>query len=277
VPHVEPIVHHRDGGRPPRLLFDDGAVLALDKPSGVSMATSGKPGKSEVEVLTRLLTACRIPVPATLPLLVHRLDEGTSGVVLLARDASTHRRLSMAFQERAAHKTYRALVWGHPVPSRGVADAPLARDPKDGRKMAVREGGKPSVTRWTTLRRYRSVADLELTPETGRTHQIRVQLSAKGHPIVGDDLYGGATRWRGVREPALRAALAAVGHPLLHAARVVVPSLGVEVEAPLPADYASLLVVLAAGNETTRGGPEPPSRSGDESRLPRRGPSRPAG
>ena len=221
------------------ILAETAEVLALDKPSGVSMATSSKSGKSEAEVIARLLSACG--EAATGPLfLVHRLDAGTSGVVLLARSAEAHRALSLAFQERRASKSYRALVWGHPVPAAGVLDAPLARDPADGRKMRAAGAGKRAVTRYRTLRRHPSVADLELSPETGRTHQIRVHLAAKGHPIVGDDLYGGATRWKGVRDVGLREALRSVERPLLHAARIAIPELGLEVAAPLPEDFVRL-------------------------------------
>ena len=226
---------------PARLLLDDGRVLAGDKPSGVSMATSSKAGKSEAEVVSRLLGSCGLPASPALPLLVHRLDEGTSGVVLLARDPATHRLLSRAFQERAARKVYRALVWGHPVPARGFSDAPLARDPKDGRKMRAGKDGKPSVTRYETLKRYAGLADLRVFPETGRTHQIRVHLSAKGHPIAGDDFYGGATRWRGVKDPALRGALRRLSRPLLHAERIAVPEMGIDVASPLPKDYEEIL------------------------------------
>ncbi len=224
------------------ILLSTDDVLALAKPAGVSMATSARtqrPGKAERDVVSRLLQACG---EADGPLfLVHRLDVGTSGVVLLARSAAAHRTLSRAFQERRVQKTYRALVWGHPVPRSGVLDAPLARDPRDGRRMRAATGGKPAVTRYATLRRFPGLADLELHPETGRTHQIRVHLAAKGHPVVGDDLYGGARRWRGVRDPRLREAISRVAHPLLHAARIEVPALGIDVSAPLPEDYGSLL------------------------------------
>jgi 23S rRNA pseudouridine1911/1915/1917 synthase len=221
-------------------LFENDAVVALDKPPGVSMATSGRADKSAALAVARLLESCG-EHPAESLLLVHRLDVGTSGVVLLAKSDAAHRELSRAFQSRVARKTYRALAWGHPAPARGVYEDPLGRDPKDGRRMkVVRAGGKAAVTRYETLERLPSIADLRLFPETGRTHQIRVHLSAHGHPIVGDDLYGGATRWHGVRDPARRRTLAAVKRPLLHAERIVIDGLGIDVAAPLPADYAAI-------------------------------------
>ena len=225
-------------------LFENDRFLALDKPPGVSMATSTRDPESGARSVARLLEACR-EAPESL-LLVHRLDVGTSGVVLLAKTDDAHRALSRLFQSRAARKTYRALVWGHPRPARGTLDDPLARDPRDGRRMKAAGGGKPSVTDYRTLARLPSVADLELSPRTGRTHQIRVHLSAHGHPIVGDDLYGGATRWRGVRHPGHRRSLAEVSRPLLHAARIEIPELGLDVSAPLPGDYARVLETLSA-------------------------------
>jgi 23S rRNA pseudouridine1911/1915/1917 synthase len=223
-------------------LFESADVLALDKPAGVSMATSRRLPASEA--VGRLLEACG-EAPQDL-LLVHRLDVGTSGVVLLARTAQMHRALSRAFQSGGVRKSYRALVWGHPRPAGGLIDEPLGRDPKDGRKMKVRADGKSAATLYRTLARLPAVADLLLFPETGRTHQIRVHLSARGHPIVGDDLYGGATRWHGVRVPAHRRFLAAIGRPLLHAERIEVPEMEIDVRAPLPADYAGLLTVLSS-------------------------------
>ena len=226
------------------VLFENDDVLALDKPPGVSMATSSKEGKSAEDAVRRLLAACGVDPPDPLPLLVHRLDTGTSGVVLFAKTPAAHRALSLSFQERHALKTYRALVWGHPVPAKGSIDRALSRDPKDGRKMRVSGDGKPSVTRYATLARFSSLADLSLAPETGRTHQIRVHLSAVGHPIVGDDFYGGASRWHGVRGRALREALAGIARPLLHAERIVVEELGLDVEARLPGDYERILALL---------------------------------
>jgi 23S rRNA pseudouridine1911/1915/1917 synthase len=225
-------------------LFESPDVVALDKPAGVPMATSAREEKSAARAVQRLLEACGEDPDESL-LLVHRLDVGTSGVVVLAKSDAAHRALSRAFQSRAAKKAYRALVWGHPVPAKGVYDDPLGRDPKDGRKMkVVRTGGKDAVTRYETLARLSSITDLRLSPETGRTHQIRVHLSAHGHPIVGDDLYGGATRWRGVRKPSRRRVLASIARPLLHAERIVIEELGIDVSAPLPEDYAGALAAL---------------------------------
>ncbi len=227
-------------------LFENDDVLALDKPAGVSMATSSRPGSAE-EAVRRLLAACGVEARDPLPLLVHRLDVGTTGVVLLAKSDAAHRALSRALQAKTAAKTYRAIVYGHPRPAAGRIDLALARDPKDGRKMRVAAEGKPSATRYATLRRYGGLADLALAPETGRTHQIRVHLAAKGHPIAGDDFYGGATRWRGIREEKLRRALSRLTHPLLHAERIEMEEIGLDVTAPPPADFEEILKICLEG------------------------------
>ncbi len=224
-------------------LFEDERVVALDKPAGISMATSARDPESAARAVARLLEGCgEKPEPSLR--LVHRLDVGTSGVVLLAKTADAHRELSRIFQSRAARKTYRALVWGYPRPAQGTLDDPLARDPRDGRRMKVAGAGKPSITEYRTLARLRSIADLELSPRTGRTHQIRVHLAGRGHPIVGDDLYGGATRWHGIRDPDDRRALAAIRRPLLHASRIQVPELAIDVASLLPDDYEAILRTL---------------------------------
>jgi 23S rRNA pseudouridine1911/1915/1917 synthase len=235
------------------VLFENDDVVALDKPSGVSLATSSRADKSASAAVERLLLSCKEAARPGL-LLVHRLDLPTTGVVVLARSDAAHRALSRAFQSGGARKTYRALVWGHPVPAGGAWTDPLGRDPRDGRKTRVRADGKRAVSRYRTLTRFSvsSVADLELAPETGRTHQIRAHAAAHGHPLVGDDLYGGATRWRGVREPSVRAALARVDRPLLHAARVEIPELSLDVSAPMPADYEEILGVLRVTRPGTR-------------------------
>src|SRR5262249_20989314 len=235
------------------LLFESEDVVAVDKAPGVSMATSSRNEKSEQEAIDRLLGSERAGIGTLF--LVHRLDVGTSGVVLLAKNAAAHRKLSLAFQNRQTRKTYRAVAWGHPRPAQGIWTDALGRDPKDGRRMKVRPDGKKAVTRYRTLMRLPYAADLALHPETGRTHQIRVHLAAHGHPIVGDDLYGGATRWRGVRTRRNRQRRAAVGSPLLQAERIEIPDMGIDVAAPLPEDYARVLAGLP---------PSPSDRDGDK-------------
>jgi 23S rRNA pseudouridine1911/1915/1917 synthase len=221
------------------ILFENERFLAVEKPSGLSMAT--RPG--DRTAAARILSALGLGAAEDLRL-VHRLDVGTSGIVLVARGALAHRTATALFSARAVRKVYRAVAWGHPVPARGVVDRPLAVDREDRRKMRAAPRGKRAVTRWTTLERLPWLAHLELFPETGRTHQIRVHLAGIGHPIVGDDLYGGP-RWRGVRDPGLRRLLSGPLPLLLHAAELsfVDPESGAEisVRSPEPAAFGEVL------------------------------------
>jgi len=229
-----------------RVLYADERIVAIDKPAGVSLAT---PRRDPGAAVRRLVAAVDPEARAEHALdeeslrLVHRLDVGTTGVVLLARDDDAHRALSHALGARRIEKSYLALAWGHPRPREGRYDAPLGPDPRDRRKMRVDPGGRPAATRYRVIAAPRHAALVELLPETGRTHQIRVHLAHAGHPIVGDDLYGGP-RHRGVKERGLRDRLQP-DHTYLHAWRLALPEpLGPVLSAPLPSDFRAALEAL---------------------------------
>jgi RluA family pseudouridine synthase len=230
------------------VLHSDERLLVLAKPAGTSLQTPrSQPGIAVERLLAALAKEDRAAYGWGDLFLVHRLDVGTSGVVVLARDEEMHRALVSAFGERRVEKTYLAWVWGHPRPRQGRYDSPLGPDRSDRRRMRVDPAGRPSATRYRVLAAPRHVALLELRPETGRTHQIRVHLAAAGHPVVGDDLYGGP-RHRGLHAPALRAALAP-DHTLLHARRLALPSppLGSPLVLTAPVDEAFLAAARACG------------------------------
>ena len=208
---------------PSTVLHSDERLLVLAKSAGVSLQTPpSRPGIAVERLLASLGAEDRAAYGWGELHLVHRLDVGTSGVVVLARDPDMHRVLVTALAERRIEKTYLAWVWGHPRPREGRYDAALGPDRSDRRRMRVDPEGRPAATRYRVLAAPRHVALVELVPETGRTHQIRVHLAAAGHPVVGDDLYGGP-RHRGLRDTALRAALQPE-HTLLHAWRLALPS-----------------------------------------------------
>lgn len=223
------------------LLWSGEQLVALDKAPGVSLATPRRdPGLAVERLLASLAPADRARLGEEPLHLVHRLDVTTSGVVLLTRDRETHRALVAAFAERRVARVYLAVVWGHPRPREGEWNLPLGPDRRDRRRMRPDPEGRPAQTAYRLLAAAPHVALLALAPRTGRTHQLRVHLAAAGHPLVGDDLYGGP-RHHGVRDRHLREVLTP-GRALLHAwgLRLPAPPLAVPltIVAPPPADLA---------------------------------------
>jgi 23S rRNA pseudouridine1911/1915/1917 synthase len=232
-----------------RVIYADEWIVALNKPPGLSLATPHSDPQAAVSRLVEATRSNEIEEYQLDPLglrLVHRLDVGTSGVVLLARDAETHSWLVHLFTQRAVEKTYLALVWGHPRPKEGVFDGSIGPDRGDRRRMRIDPKGSWARTSYRTVGTAPHVSLLELRPETGRTHQLRVHLAHAGHWIVGDDLYAGA-RHHGVRDSGLRSALAP-SHLLLHAWRLRLPAGNhpgpTQFEAALPSAFAASLGVL---------------------------------
>ncbi len=235
------------------ITYADERVVAIDKPAGVSLATRrSEPRAAVARLLAALAPAQReaYGLAAEDLRLVHRLDIGTSGLVLLARDEEAHRELAFLFASRHVEKVYLALVWGHPRPKRGEFNAPLGPDRTDRRRMRVDPSGRPARSPYLVLATATHVALVRLAPATGRTHQLRVHLAHAGHPIVGDDLYGGP-RHRGIRTAQLRRLLAP-NHPLLHAWRLHLPATTATPELILhaapPADFAAALAALGVAS-----------------------------
>ncbi len=229
------------------LVYEDQRLAVFNKPPGLSLATPRSDPDTAVRRLLDSLPEGGSRDLQNTPLrLVHRLDAGTTGLVLVARDEQTHRELSEQLGKRQIEKIYLALVWGHPRPPAGRFQWPIVADRGDRRRMKADPAGRPAVTEYRTIASAPHVSLLELRPRTGRTHQLRVHLSRAGHWIVGDDLYGGA-RHRGVKEPSLRAILNPP-HLLLHAWRLQLPESSrmraTKFEAPLPPAFRQALEAL---------------------------------
>jgi 23S rRNA pseudouridine1911/1915/1917 synthase len=198
---------------PLSILFEDSDLAVIDKPAGLVCHTgAGIRSGTLVNALLYRMGPLEAGDPQR-PGIVHRLDKFTSGVMIVAKNNAAHRRLSEQFKNREVRKEYLALVHGCPSPSSGTIDMPLGRDPKNRKKISIRAHHKRrAVTHYSVRANYDQLSLLEIRLETGRTHQIRVHLAYKGHPIVGDVLYGGS---RAIL-PALSDSLKRLQRPFLH-------------------------------------------------------------
>ncbi len=235
---------------PLEIVYEDDDLLVVDKPAGLTVhPAAGHPSHTLVNALLSHLPGLPDTGEPGRPGIVHRLDKDTSGLVIVAKNTVAHMKLAHQFKSRAVAKTYIALVKGQLKPEEGVIEAKIGRDPRHRKRMAVVSSGRDAVTEYRVLKNIGDNTLLEVKPKTGRTHQIRVHLSAIGHPVVGDATYGG-------KSPLL-------SRQFLHAAKLGfrLPSTGeyVEFVSGLPEDLAKVLEKSATNALFTY--IEPPQRA----------------
>lgn len=239
---------------PVSVVYEDADLLVVDKAAGMTVHPgAGRPGGTLVNALLGRGTPLSPMGAPQRPGIVHRLDRGTSGLLVVAKTEPAHRTLAAALAARGVHRRYWALVWGEPRPASGEIVASLARSRADRRRIrVVASGGRHAVTRYRVLARAPEVSAVALTLETGRTHQIRVHFKHLGHPVFGDPEYGGrggrvARAVPEVRDR-VRRALAALPRQALHAAALafVHPRTGenLHFESALPDDILRAAVAL---------------------------------
>ncbi len=223
-----------------QVLHDDEDVVVVDKPVGVAAHPSpGWTGPTVIQGLAAMGYRVATSGAAERQGVVHRLDVGTTGVMVVAKSEHAYSVLKRAFKERTVDKRYSALVQGHPDPTRGTIDAPIDRHPGSDYKFAVVAGGRPSITHYETEEAFRAATLLDVHLETGRTHQIRVHMAAVRHPCVGDLTYGAdpvLAQRLGLTRQWLHARELAFAHPSTGAELRVVSS--------FPADLQHALDVL---------------------------------
>jgi RluA family pseudouridine synthase len=214
-----------------KIIYEDSYIIVLEKPAGLSVLPDGWEKDSEYLVKRLEEQFGRI-------FIVHRLDKITSGVMVFARDADTHRALNIQFENHEAQKTYHAILEGNPKWEEKVAKHPLrANVGHKHRTMVDDKHGKPSETRFRVIKRYEESAFVEAKPLTGRTHQIRVHAYALGHPLVEDILYGARDRY-GLTRPMLHAQSLSFLHPATNES--------VKFSAPHPDEFEEALKILGA-------------------------------
>ena len=231
---------------PVEVVHQDKHLFVVNKPAGLVVHPgAGNPDQTLQNALLSL-----DPKLAELPRagIVHRLDKETSGLLIIARTLPAHTALVRMLEDRAIHREYEAICKGV-MTAGGTIDAPIDRHPVERVKMAVRQGGRESVTHYRVIKRYRANTHVRVQLETGRTHQIRVHLSHAGYPLVGDRVYGGRLMMPKGATEELRVALREFPRQALHAARLQlehpVTGKALECVAPLPDDMVQLLKVLA--------------------------------
>jgi 23S rRNA pseudouridine1911/1915/1917 synthase len=227
------------------VVYDDDDIVVVDKPVGVAAHSSpGWTGPTVIAGLAAMGQTIATSGAAERQGVVHRLDVGTTGLMVVAKSEAAYSVLKRAFKEREVEKVYRAVVQGHLDPLRGTVDAPIDRHPTHDYRWAVVSEGKPSVTHYDTLEAFAGASLLEVRLETGRTHQIRVHFSALRHPCVGDLTYGA--------DPTLSARLGLTRQWLhAYALSFAHPTRGdvVSFVSPDPPDLAHALDVLGGGRE----------------------------
>lgn len=229
------------------IIYEDDHLLVINKPAGLVVHPAA--GNYSGTMLNALLH--HVPQLENLPRagIVHRLDKETSGLLVVAKDLSTHKELVAQLQAREFEREYLAVVVGV-MTSGGTVEAPLGRHPVQRKRMAVVERGKPAITHYRVVERFRAHSLIRVTLETGRTHQIRVHMAYVHFPLVGDPVYGGRLKLPRGASSALTEALQHFRRQALHAARlgIIHPQTGehLEWEAPLPTDMQALLEVLRA-------------------------------